>query len=440
MKLYRFVFLLLISLLGFSFSHGAVPVGDDGLPEQLDEKWIARFEQSYGTSALYLIEITDDGTPETVARLDLQNLNDAAAQFMEQHPGRTPSYEALDQAGLLPVLNAPQPERNYVWDEQSQMFLSVFGMWYSPFGGAAYMLESTEVLRQRILEPNQYVRNRWRQISEDTETPTILLRELRTREYFLENYYSEEIQKALFCQRQLYEIGRATEIFALMNDLDHGDPLDIDQIAETGYLRQIMPCPSGGEYSVSAVGSPPKCSHEGGHKWNNAQAIIDMRREIAEAAYNRDGNSFPPALALKARFESPQQALILVTRAIELWPDVPALRLERMAHNARLGRINDWTQDIDYLLSRFPAVSILVEIDFITRIGPAGEVPEIRQQIARLISDRRPDGLIPQLIAIDTFRKAGDEGNVDRIIDRMTRQNRVWGIVMRDPKAMEEGS
>lgn len=77
-----------------------------------------------------------------------------------------------------------------------------------------------------------------------------------------------ETSRARACQENLTKISGAVEVYAAEFRLANGSaitfPGDLVQPAGApqgdGYLRSAVECPSGGTYSVAAVGDPPDCS------------------------------------------------------------------------------------------------------------------------------------------------------------------------------------
>lgn len=63
------------------------------------------------------------------------------------------------------------------------------------------------------------------------------------------------------CQENLTKIDHAKEVWAFENQKEQGDtPTANDLYGFDLYVRSEPECPSGGEYSINAVGLPPSCS------------------------------------------------------------------------------------------------------------------------------------------------------------------------------------
>ena len=73
--------------------------------------------------------------------------------------------------------------------------------------------------------------------------------------------------QGMACAENLAKIDGAMEQFALETNLDTGDGVALGDLWEadgSGYMKSEPTCPSGGTYTVSAVGTPPTCDKESG--------------------------------------------------------------------------------------------------------------------------------------------------------------------------------
>ncbi len=81
---------------------------------------------------------------------------------------------------------------------------------------------------------------------------------------------ARETSRARTCTGNLKQIDSAKEQYAMENQLAEGDSVDEtalwgDGSAPGDYMKKPPACPSGGTYSVNAVGTDPACDYGNGH-------------------------------------------------------------------------------------------------------------------------------------------------------------------------------
>jgi len=155
--------------------------------------------------------------------------------------------------------------------------------------------------------------------------------------------------------------------------------------------------------------------------WANAldaDAIAKRLKQDAEDAL-RKRPDYPPTMALAARHRDGTAGVALMEKAVATWPDVMALRIQRLAMNAERLNVEGLNRDLEYILARFPAAPLLLEIDVATRKGPLAVEPEFRSTIALAMADIRPEVLNVQLIAYRELVAAGRKDDARRVRSRM---------------------
>lgn len=78
---------------------------------------------------------------------------------------------------------------------------------------------------------------------------------------------ARESSRAKACVANLKQIDAAKEQWAMDNNKQNGDDCNMTDLTEgeSPYLKSIPSCPSGGDYTVGAVGTNPSCSIGGAH-------------------------------------------------------------------------------------------------------------------------------------------------------------------------------
>ncbi len=402
-------------------------------PGPVDAVWLSRFERAWGELGMYVRESPSELDAAANSRVNLQRLQDAAAEFQRRHPGLEPTPTLIQGEGLLPEL-LPRPKGElYAWDAAS-------GRMTSTLGGAASLAESARMMISLVPDvvdrfdaPGALVQARWERLGTDPATPDFIRREVAVRRDFLELWQPKPVRDAVACQRNLSVIDQSLVFYAAHNGLSAGEAVTMDRVASTGLLDALPACPQRGRYAVTRVGAPATCSVGGAHATGAFAELTRLRRASIEARLAKSPGD-PVGLALMARVADPSQAGDLVERAVAGAPEVPAIRLERIAVNTRLGREDAVAEDIAWLLGRLPAAPILHDIDVATRRGELAGAGEFRARLLLGLADARPDVLFIQLRALSAAHEAGLTGEARRIRARLVSVNPGYSDVIVQPE------
>jgi hypothetical protein len=120
-------------------------------------------------------------------------------------------------------------------------------------------------------------------------------------------------------------------------------------------------------------------------------------------------------------------------KAIASWPDVPALRIQRIAIDARLQHVDKIAGDLEYLLRRFPAAPVCLEIDAATRKEALTQPGVFRSTLASALAEVRPEVLNLQVLAFKELVEAGDQEGAATIRDRMIARHPGYEPLLPDP-------
>lgn len=394
-------------------------------------RWISVFEQSYGTEGLYPVELYPEGEAGK-SRLNLQDLSTAAARMEAARPGVRPTIAGLRLGGLLPELRPIDPPETYEWDDEFGFFVSSAGKDHSLLHGAMLLLRGNEIVRARLLQPDVYTRNRWKRIYEDGSAPEFIKREIILREFLLEHQNTPQARVGMRLQETLSLLEEATKLYALAEGLELGAEVTMEELQESRLVGFIERPPDEVELILGRVGEPHRARFRGIEITSDASSVREL--QLAEAAAVLEKYpGFPPAIVLRARFEEPAQAIALADEAVKLWPDVPGLRIERLAQYARARDASRWTADMDFILKEFPAAPHLLELQVTAELAGVTDSPEARARFATMLADVRPDLLGHQIHALTTLRAVGDSTEANRILARLVETNPAWASVLPDP-------
>ncbi|MBI5154207.1 hypothetical protein HZA57_03135 [Candidatus Poribacteria bacterium] len=389
------------------------------LPGRLDVKWILTYEQAWGVAGLYVDEppSAEADAPAQV-REALLDLTLAARNYAERHPDESPTPGMLEKAGLLEKLVPPPEGAAFVWSPETKRFLCTLGGEYDLVAGALAQIEAAEDYRRTVAAGSSRLEANWQKLLDDPETPELIRREIETRQYALRSTQAKGVRDWARIQELLQQLSDAIELAVVSGQLDRGQPITMQDVGRTGLIDTLEALPRGAQYRVTVAGAKPSAmlgameiqlDPGGFHKM--------MRAEAQKAVIKR--NDYAPAIAFLARYEEGPRALELMDEAITLWPDVPSLRVQRLAILAQSLRVEDFTPDLDYLLARFPAAPILLEVDMATRKGPLAHETGFRATIARMTADIRPEVLNLQLLALRELALDGQQMEAQRIRRRL---------------------
>ncbi|CAN5468416.1 hypothetical protein BH09SUM1_BH09SUM1_21440 [soil metagenome] len=399
-------------------------------PAPLDRKWLAVFEQSYGVEGMYVIEAkpTDEGA---ASRMSLQLLNAAAQELRAKDPKAIISYEALQKAGLVQNVK-PAKDEQFLWDAKVGIFTSSLGGGHTPEAGVRMLLHANESIRRRTLDPDAFTRQRWKKIYSDASAPDLLKREIILREFLLDHQNPPEALEMADAQQAIKMVADAVAVYTLQNKVEAGTAIEMQTLREAGLIpeKRVMKTPI--EFQPIIAGKAPVALVHGREISGDEKVVEKLRRENAERQL-RKFPDFPPAMVLAARYLEEDEAIKLSNRAVETWPDVPGVRIGRMCQYARKRDFKGWTPDLDYLLTRFPAAPILVDIELAGEYGQLSAAPGVAPQIAMLLADVRPDLLTHQLWAIQILEGANRMADAKSIYDRLVFANPAWKTVVKEP-------
>ncbi len=393
--------------------------------------WMAVLEQSVGSEGMYVVEVYPTGEG-AATRLYLQQLNAAAQRYQVERPNDPVRFNLMVAYGYIDEPGEGVPEQEFQWDEDRGLFRSSLGGAHAPGYGAARLLEANRAIRQRILQPTPFVRSRWKAVYTDEEAPGFLRREIELREYLLEAERAPEVRRAEALHQQLVDIEEAVRLYALTEMAEVGDPLTFEQLSASGFLRLVERLPEQPEVELSEIGVPPVIRETGGPPLTSEPAsLLGWKRQHAAEIYRRSPD-YPPAKALRARYERPEKAVEVLGEAIAAWPAVPGLRIERMTHLARLARLDEWTEDLDAVLGTFPSGIHLFEMSITAEVS-GGFDAAARARFATVLADVRPDLLTQQLLALASLQEVDRIDDARTIFDRLAFSNPAWQLVLTRP-------
>jgi len=391
---------------------------------RIDVQWILRYEQAYGIDGLYVDEPpprVEDG--DAMIRLDLVELTVGARRFKRLYPTENPTPSLLFLRNMIERKIQPPTGIEYTWVDESSRFVAV------PPGkgrgdivsGALLQLEAAEEYRRVVANGSAALNRNWQVLLDDPQTPELIRREIETRRYAARQTQTEAIHHARRTQALLQELNDCMELALAAGMLRSGEEITMQDVGRTGLIDLLERLPLDGEYVVTRAGEPPKARIRGREIPLAPSAIVDALRYQAQQALEAQPD-YPPAMAVLARYLEPEKSLELITRAIEKWPDVPALRIQRLATNAKMGRFDALTEDLDMIVERFPTAPLLLEIDAATYDAKREGANELRAALIAPLAEIRPQVLPIQLLAFVALTDVGDKERAEvvrqRVLDR----------------------
>jgi hypothetical protein len=197
-------------------------------------------------------------------------------------------------------------------------------------------------------------------------------------------------------------------------------------------FNSLGPVPDNVEFKITTAGSKATGTINGVPIVEGPIGPAVVRRSRAERLLKQRPD-YPPAMAVAARYRAVPEAVTLLNRAIEIWPDVPGLRVERMAAEARRRNFAAWTPDLDFILRRFPAAPLLIEVDVAADNGRLSDAPTAHAEIIVMLADVRPDLLTHQLMAMKMLEKLNRMEDAATIHDRLVFANPSWRVALTRP-------
>ncbi|MDX2177653.1 MAG: hypothetical protein SF028_14415 [Candidatus Sumerlaeia bacterium] len=411
---------LVLLLLAAAPAQDAPPAGSGRPPAPL--VWLQRYELAWGVGGLYVLGEGDPDDPAAPSRQNLLALTLAGRRLADETPGIAPNFTMLRAAGYMPALLEPAPVDTYSWNAETRRFESSLGPPHDLATGARRNIAAAQILRGRYARPTQLVRDRWAKLADDPQLPQALQRELTARAVIDTVWESRAVLECRACLANREEIERAATMYGQLHGFDAERTTSMGELDRAGLLGDVAACPAGGKYSIAAIGGPAVCSLGGPHGKRGEEGLRAIREaDIVRLAAERPDD--PPRMALAARMMEPAAALETLDRAAALWPDTPLLRLERLAHLARAGRVDLFEPDLVFLVENFPAAPVLAQATLATALGPYEADAASRAEMAAIAADARPDVLPLQLAAIEWALAAGRIEEARRLRARLAAAN-----------------
>lgn len=367
-------------------------------PERIETDWILRYEQAYGVAGLYVAEAPGDDEAARTRRV-LVELTLAAREVLARSPEVEPTVESLVRAGL--ITEAPQPPEggSFVFNREARRFTTTLGGPHDLVFGAARQIAAMDGYLRVVAQGSPSLRERWRVLADDPTAPQLVRREIEARLYAIENADPPNIEMLVQVQRLLGQLNAAIELAVASRLLEPGAEIAMEDVGNTGLIQMLEALPGGGQYEVSRVGEPPVAVYGETRVAFDPGMVDRVRRQHFESLLEARP-SYPPAMAMAARAREAEEALELLDRAVALWPDVPALRVQRISVLAAMLRVEELAEDLDWLLARFPAAPVLIEVLTATRQGPLAQAADARADVASAVARVRPEVLPLQVAAI----------------------------------------
>lgn len=381
-------------------------------------EWILRYEQAYGFAGLYVPE--PKPAPNDRAGIQREHLVELtlAARKLAVDTTTTPTLELLRERKLIAATIAPPDGVQYVYNPSTRRFVSTDGGTADIVLGAMAQMQATEDFRHAVAYGTPALGRAWEAMLKDPKLPRAIGREIETRKYALSLEASPLVRDARKTQKLLQELDQAIKLATAGGMLKPGQAITMPDVGRTGLIDMLEALPRKGKYQVTKVGERPTALVNGKTVPLDPDAINQaLRDETRRLAKERP--DYPPALALRARYEGPDEAVRLLDEAVRLWPDAPALRLQRMATNAQRLDLDAANRDLNALMQFFPATPILLEIEAALVRPELGNDKRLRADITRAMADVRPEVLPLQLMAIAAQLDTGNAAEADAIRARM---------------------
>lgn len=387
------------------------------------DRWVVLYEQAFGFDGLYVYEAPAvDGDEARRVREELRRLSSAARQLLRDSPGATVSVDLLRARGLIDDPPRPPEGAQYAYFPELGRFLCSLGGEYDLVAGATGLMRGAERFRHLVLHGSPALVDRWQRLRDDPDAPAQVRREAEARLFVFETAHDEDLETFIEIHRLLGQLNDAIELAIAARYLEPGASITMNDVGATGLIDRLRALPDGAEYVVTTAGSPPAARWRGALTNYSPQAVHERQAERARRLVQAQPD-YPPAIAYFARFNEGDRALELLDMAIEQWPDVPALRVQRLGALARLGRPVEFTRDAEFLIQNFPAAPILMEMVQATRQGPFGDNAELRARIAEAAAVVRPEVLPLQLVAIRDLQAAGEFGRARTLREALLDRN-----------------
>lgn len=392
------------------------------VPSMVELPWLLGFEQAYGVFGLYITEPEQPDYQPAQVRKDLIFLTKLGRQFRAENPGKVPTLADLFSYGYLENIPTLPDGVEYIYLEDQERFVSNLGEEYGIVYGAMQQLAGAEAYRRRVEQGSNDADERLEQLARMDGAPELIKREVETRLFYRRFMEHDQIALMEDVQTLLAQLQRAITTGVESSYWGPEDPLTMELIGRTGLIDMLEALPKGGEYLVTTADKPPVAIY-GEREIPADPSVLNslVRRNIT--SYLKQYPDYPPALALQSKYLSPEEGFATITRAIELWPDVPALRVQRFAFNAQIMNTAAFQEDLDYLLARFPSTPILLEL--------SGALSRIKNPlmhdwyVAFLTRSQqlRPEVLNFHLAALKVAKESGQYDAADQILAILVKEN-----------------
>jgi len=379
--------------------------------EAIDLSWILAFEQAYGIHGLYISEPErpDDETLEI--RRDLIHLTKMAWQYLESNPGKTPSISDLYVEGLLDSLPDLPDGVEYVYSTELNRFVSNLGEDYDIVNGAMLQLRESERYRRSAIGGSFKIDENLELLAQEENIPKPLQREIETRLFIREFMAHPQIELMRETQEKLRDLHTAILKGKEADLWEDGDTLTMQRIGETGLIEFLEALPAGGQYLLQPVPEPPIANFSARTVELDPLNLSRLIHRNASSYLENIQPDYPPALLIQASHSSDFAAgFETMNRAIELWPEVPALRVQRVAMALQIMDDTYLGEDLFYTLNVFPSAPILLELISASSGSQNPTVQEWHDFIINQARTIRPTVLPVQITAL---KYAADQNNFE---------------------------
>lgn len=379
--------------------------------EAIDLSWILAFEQAYGIYGLYISEPErpDDETLEI--RRDLIHLTKLAWQYLEDNPGKTPSISDLYVEGLLDSLPDLPDGVEYLYSPELNRFVTNLGEDYDIVNGAMLQLQESERYRRLAIGGSFKIEDNLGKLAEEENIPEPVKREIETRLFIREFMAHPQIELMTDTQDRLRDLhtailkGKKAELW------QDGDTLTMQQIGETGLIEFLEALPAGGQYLLQPVPEPPIANFGARTVELDPLNLSKLIHRNASSYLENINPDYPPAMLIQASHSTDfATGFETMNRAIEIWPEVPALRVQRVAMSLQIMDDTYLGEDLFYTLNVFPSTPILLELISASSGSENPVVQEWHDFIINQARNIRPTVLPIQVTAL---KHASDQNNLE---------------------------
>jgi hypothetical protein len=389
------------------------------LHDRLDPKWVLLFEQAYGTAGLYVQEpLPQPGDTHAEIRRELTSLTLLAWRWLEKNPGETPKLERLRDDGLFQEIPPHALERAYTWEPKLGVFSTTVHEEANLLHGAWQQLKFAEDYRRRVSVGDRDAFERLIAINSQVEIPQLLRHEVETRLFAKSQLEFEQVKLLRKVQELLAQLYAAQQKGLDYKYFKDDQQLTLKLVGEFGLIDTLEALPRGGEYVLGTPMDYPKAKF--------GERVITLSPTELPSLIRRNLNvvlearpDYPPALAMKARYSASQEGWALINKAVAVWTDCPAFRVQRLAMGFELGRAEHFREDLDYLFTRFPAAPTLLEVIEASNGFPDATRQEWHRAIVEKAVEVRPEVLNFQLVLFALAQGEEDVSTRERVLQKL---------------------